>query len=204
MTSQEDPPRRRSQVSIPSESGLFLRSAGRSPTTSPEPSFQSPQNRGYSSDSILTLTSRFASSCFNPLRIGAIPQMRNRSATPRATTERFNPLRIGAIPQIRSIRRSSTKRIMFQSPQNRGYSSDAVVIGIMLAKGVSFNPLRIGAIPQMRASRSPCPRRLRFQSPQNRGYSSDFLVHIILLPDTCFNPLRIGAIPQMPQQVPQA
>ena len=111
-------------VSIPSESGLFLRCRIIRGCSIKRWWFQSPQNRGYSSDKSLNLRWPFVGLRFNPLRIGAIPQiavskedydkisivsipsesglfLRLRSTTMAEKTHvGFNPLRIGAIPQI--------------------------------------------------------------------------------------------------------
>ncbi len=160
--------------------------------------FQSPQNRGYSSDPGSACSGPAKTPSFNPLRIGAIPQIARPPQKPKEEDKvsipsesglflrsavallggfagiGFNPLRIGAIPQIDRRRVVDEARGSFQSPQNRGYSSDTRRTVCLVKTNFRFNPLRIGAIPQIR---SCCTRRtVCFGS---------------------FNPLRIGAIPQM-------
>ncbi len=137
-------------VSIPSESGLFLRCRLLG-WLSLNPKFQSPQNRGYSSD--------VAEMYGNGVLIAG-----------------FNPLRIGAIPQICKERVPWICSGSFQSPQNRGYSSDdnhfsycgdlTLVVSIPSESGLFLRSLLDHYVRRM---------ELSFQSPQNRGYSSDVL-----------------------------
>ena len=108
---------------------------------------------------------------FNPLRIGAIPQM-NPKLSVRQNLSRFNPLRIGAIPQIPKLYLLDKWGLRFQSPQNRGYSSDNIKAMTRLFCISSFNPLRIGAIPQMRLQR---PRSNVFHSVSIPSESGLFL-----------------------------
>ena len=135
-------------VSIPSESGLFLRS-----------------------DQYLNAALRLLG--FNPLRIGAIPQIALVEFFPRGKNFVSIPSESGLFLRFLSADDRRLLNQMFQSPQNRGYSSDWLSLppplrlslvsipsesGLFLRFGRtffypllswSFNPLRIGAIPQI-------------------------------------------------------
>ncbi len=235
------------KVSIPSESGLFLRLLAdirvmayrlfQSPQNrgyssdlpwicqgcGAEVSFQSPQNRGYSSDADHNISTRLAAACFNPLRIGAIPQIRWALYFSSSWDLRFNPLRIGAIPQIRNGTHYLIHRGLGFNPLRIGAIPQIYSVWWLIVFCTHcFNPLRIGAIPQILHPRpgaggwvvsipsesglflrwrhvlARVPAGVVFQSPQNRGYSSDCICckEAATHPGR-FNPLRIGAIPQI-------
>ncbi len=146
-----------------------------SPPTMAAPAFQSPQNRGYSSDLLLFLLVGCSNLVSIPSESGLFLRFFGFSCVSQVDEKGFNPLRIGAIPQIYVFRsRESTVELSVSIPSESG--------------------LFLRSCPWQCATKSPN----RFQSPQNRGYSSDVSSHgiAVRLP-TCFNPLRIGAIPQI-------
>ncbi len=168
-------------VSIPSESGLFLRSGHHQPRGHQRQLFQSPQNRGYSSDSACpTWSSSWGTNVSIPSESGLF---------------------------LRSLSQPccSSQRHSFQSPQNRGYSSDMTGFWDDVQQPTRFNPLRIGAIPQIYSAMSVGENHSLVSIPSESGLFLRYVrVHHRSGKTTGrFNPLRIGAIPQISEALPE-
>ena len=158
--------------------------------------FQSPQNRGYSSDVVLRRHGHEPNHVSIPSESGLFLRLGHANCF-HPNQNCFNPLRIGAIPQISTVLTVACVSVVVSIPSESGlFLRSCIIVKEHVHPG--FNPLRIGAIPQIRQAGVTPQACMMFQSPQNRGYSSD--TSRITLEGDCrtrFNPLRIGAIPQM-------
>ena len=84
---------------------------------------------------------------FNPLKIGSVFLISQRTGSEAPHFRGFNPLKIGSVFLIWvKVGASKARLYAFQSPKNRVCISDGLAHHLIRARRKSFNPLKIGSV----------------------------------------------------------